>query len=389
MNCRHLIGAALVLALLGTSAQALTDPPTWNPPEPVATGATAIMSHNGADRALACDHWGNVGIAYYNGSASYLGLAYAQRVPGLGWQSWAVYTGSVQHGQYPSLAFDQHERPAISHTSESLLRYSHYDGAEWQTATVDASGGVHSSLAFDLYGRPAIAYCKSGDLCFAYDSDSNGTFDRMEVAATGVDWTELPTLAFDGSNRPMIAFLGHALPGEDYYAYFAAYGVGGWSQTTLGPATSHAVSLAINPTTDMPAVAYIERDTKDLIYTEWSGGQWDADKVDKDSAYFPSLAFDDDGNAAVAYTRNSDLYFAWFDGAAWDTDLVDATAGQRPSLAFNEYGDGWPVISYMNTTGTLYCIEDPPIVPEPATLSLLLAGGAGLVLRRCRSRRKP
>jgi hypothetical protein len=37
--------------------------------------------------------------------------------------------------------------------------------------------------------------------------------------------------------------------------------------------------------------------------------------------------------------------------------------------------------------GTLYCIEDPPAVPEPATVGLLVLGGAVLAFRQRRARR--
>jgi hypothetical protein len=98
---------------------------------------------------------------------------------------------------------------------------------------------------------------------------------------------------------------------------------------------------------------------------------------------FPSLAFDPvDGNPAIAYfnDNNDSLKLAWHDGSIWQTQMVDGFGlGVVPSLAFNDFGSGFPSIAYYDGgaggSGSLYYIEDPPgPVPEPTSVTLLMAG---------------
>ena len=363
--------------------------PTWLPAEIVTTDGKPT-AHKGADRSIASDHYGNVGIAYCS-YANY-DLYYAQRMPGLGWTSWTVDSaGSV--GKYPSLAFDRYERPAISYYdfSNGDLKYAHYDGSAWQTQTVDATGGYYTSLAFDVYGRAAIAYRAGiGILKFAYDQDGDGTFEVNEVIqVTDGTFNEgyYPTLAFDPQNRPMIA---HYDSNYDDIR-FSMPGPGGWTTGTIATdafISTYPLSMAVNPSTGYPAIAY-EKTGNDLIYMEWDGNGWVSETVAGYGMYM-SLAFDPaDGNPAIAYcTGAQSLQFSWHDGNDWHTQSLGHN-GVHASVTFNEYGDGWPVLAYFSqTTGptTLYFRQDPPALPEPATLSLL-ALALPLLIRRRRRRR--
>jgi hypothetical protein len=105
------------------------------------------------------------------------------------------------------------------------------------------------------------------------------------------------------------------------------------------------------------------------------------------------LAYDHHGRPGVVYIdgNGEDVRFARrLPAVGWQTQTVDyaGDVGWCPSLAFNEYGTGWPGITYFDHAGNLYYIEDPPAVPEPATLALLAAGAAVLIARRRRRDRR-
>jgi len=72
------------------------------------------------------------------------------------------------NGYYSSLVLDDNDRPHISYYGDTdsnspkngKLKYSYYDGAEWNVTTLDGEGdtGLYSSMVLDDNGRPTIAY---------------------------------------------------------------------------------------------------------------------------------------------------------------------------------------------------------------------------------------
>jgi hypothetical protein len=184
------------------------------------------------------------------------------------------------------------------------------------------------------------------------------------------------SLVFDRLNRPMIAH--HDVTNGDLRFSVQEPGIG-WVTTTVN-ATGSYPSIAIDPDSGFPAIAFYNGD---LNYGSWDGDSWNLTIVDAPGLVgVPSLAFDPaDGNPAIAYTdsTNGDLKLAWHDGSTWRVQIVDAVGdvGDNPSLAFNDYGNGFPAIAYVDGTFgnavPLYFIEDPPApaVPEPASLLLL------------------
>jgi hypothetical protein len=383
--------AALGFGLWTARAGAIgTTPPSWKPRETVAFETASWTDMDGADRSLAYDHHGNPGIAFYDLVNE--DLRFARRVPGIGWVHAAVDTvGNV--GKFPSLAYDRFERPAISYHDDTNddLKYARFNGSAWQTETVDMTGNVgqYTSLAFDLLGRPAIAYQDFTNGSLKYVQDTDGDFSLVDEAPVTVVqeffegfWS---SLLFDPLNRPMIAH-------TDFANFDLRYSVQkpgiGWVTTTIDSADSTGVSpsIAIDPDTGFPAIAYRDNTNGDLRYAAWDGDSWNLTTLDSTDnvGFHPSLAFDPaDGNPAIAYhdNTNGSLKLAWHDGSAWQTQTVDAAGfvGRMPSLAFNDYGSGFPSIAYLNgfAPSTLFFIEDPPgtAVPEPAS-ALLLAAGA-------------
>jgi hypothetical protein len=299
------------------------------------------------------------------------------------------------------LAFDRHERPVISAVSFSgnPVRSYTLNGLTWNAAVVDGLAGnfLYSSVAIDSTGKPAIAYYNNvgGQLRYVKDTDVDGDWSDETIMI--VDGANIEgyyaSLVFDSLDQPMIAHQDRS--NNDLRFSKLEPGIG-WTTTTVDSAglAGYQGSLAIDPDTGYPAIAYFNDGTQDLRYAAWNGTSWVLTTVAStgDVGRYPSLAFDPaDGNPAISYydLTNGDLRLAWFNGTIWQTQPVDTAGnvGQYTSLAFNDYGTGFPSIAYFDSTGTnLYFIEDPPaIVPEPWAAGLLIPGAfVGLVWHRSR-----
>jgi len=390
----HLL-VACFLGVLAVPVGAITTTPSWKPVE-VAYNLPDASATYGADRMLAYDHHGNPGIAHID--TINLSLDYARRVPGVGWHNVEV---DPNGGNFPSLAFDRYERPAISYSqsSSSGLGFAHFDGTNWQVETADATDGSWTSLAFDILGHAAIAYTSDFPFSMKYVRDTDGDFsfiDETPVTVASVDNEgAFSSLAFDPLNRPMIAHM--AVDTNELRFSVEEPGIG-WITTTVDthtPSPTYGAfipSLAIDPDTNYPAIAYGGGSTG-LRYAAWNGVNWDLTTVDSsgtDVGTFSSLAFDPaDGHPAISYNSEQtpdELRFAWHDGSIWQTQTVDSGGDIfQSSLAFNDFGNGFASIAYVGGSSfDLNFIEDPPAVPEPASALLMIFGLASTCL--CRSR---
>jgi hypothetical protein len=397
--------AALLFVLWTAPAGAIgTTPPSWKPRETVPSTFANYLTMNGADRSLAYDHHGNPGIVFHDDFAG--DLRYARRVPGVGWVHSVVDTGGTggDVGSFPSLAYDRYERPAISYfdATNNDLKYARHNGSAWVLEALDTTNGVgdYTSLAFDLLGRPAIAYRDIANTSLKYVQDTDGDFSLVdETPVTVVNQFEegnWASLVFDPLNRPMIAHFEFT----NANLRFSVQEPGiGWVTTTVESTGTIGTSpsIAIDPDTSFPAIAYFDGSNSSLRYAAWDGDAWNPITVDAPGVVGlnPSLAFDPaDGNPAIAYfdDTNDDLKLAWHDGSIWQSQTVDAVGnvGYMPSLAFNDYGSGFPSIAYFDGStlnGQLFFIDDPPgaAVPEPASVMLL---AIGLALGTCCGKRQ-
>jgi hypothetical protein len=384
MNHRIAVGflVAFSIALGPKPAEAIGPAPSWQMRQIVSTSALG-SSHDGSDRYLAYDHWGNPGIAY-RGNPN---LMYARLVPGIGWSSGAVATFG---GSYPSLAFDRYERPLISASFQEPI-YSPtgihtLTGSTWTFEHVTTlSLSKYTSLAIDSTGKSAVAWHleqNGGELRYSKDSNGDGSF--LNEALVTVDGANIEglyaSLVFDHLDQPMIAHQDRT----NNDLRFSKFEPGiGWLTTTVDSVglAGYQASLAIDPDTGYPAIAYFNDGVQDLRFAAWNGSTWISTTIAStgDVGRWPSLAFDPaDGNPAISYydLTNGDLRLAWFNGSIWQTQPVDTAGdvGLYSSLAFNDYGNGFPSIAYFDSTGaTLYFIEDPPAtVPEPQTALLVI-----------------
>jgi hypothetical protein len=80
--------------------------------------------------------------------------------------------------------------------------------------------------------------------------------------------------------------------------------------------------------------------------------------VNEDGIY-SSIAYDPDGNPAIAFITSSSLYYAAWDGTDWDnqTEVSDSiSSGKCVSLAFNS--SGCPSIAYNDSTALMWAFDE-------------------------------
>ena len=362
---------------LSAAALAIDTTPTWETPvvvDAVPNYFVDFPAYEGQNRYLAYDHFGEPGIAY---SSDWF-IHYARPIAGLGWVDETVNdpdTYSVL-GQ-PSLVFGPDEMPHMAWSGTivglfTVVYHAFFDGVAW---TFDffafgdelTPGQLTGALAIDLLGRPGVAYTQE-KLLLLYRSDTDGdgllASENDCLLSLGSGTVEMST-AFDDLGQAMVALatfnslvfiarpLGHQCFSGAVIASDARY-----------------PSLAIDPDTGYPAIAYYDSAAGDLVYAEWDGTQWLFTPVDMAgvTGLWPSLAFDPaDGNPAIAYQDQGggDLKLAWHDGGQWNTQVVvngtfEVPTGYTPSLAFNDFGTGFPAIAYFGIDSNLYFVEDPP-----------------------------
>lgn len=386
---------------LAASAAAVDTTPTWQTPEPVANVPNYFLDfaeYEGQSRYLAFDHYGLPGIAFADQtSPTSTPIFYARRVPGIGWFADAVaIVGSFpEFVAQPCLAYDLSETPSISvmsrpnDTDDPTAWFGRADEDDfWSTQQVgviclgnNTPDRLASSLAYDLLGRANVLSVEEG--CFgdpyvqsSADANANGDltddpqFLVMQLEPHSYDDITL-SLDVDHLARPMGAIgIVDPVDASPNQVYFGFKDIGqGWAAVLLDANARHP-SLAIDPDTGYPAIAWYDTAGQNLVYTEWDGNQWVATNVDTagSTGLWPSLAFDPtDGNPAIAYydQTGGDLNFAWHDGVQWNTQtVVDGTfevpTGYTPSLAFNDFGTGFPAIAYFGVDSNIYFVEDPP-----------------------------
>lgn len=116
-------------------------------------------------------------------------------------------------------------------------------------------------------------------------------------------------------------------------------------------------SIALNPVTNQPGIAYYDVTNKDLKFSSFDGSNWITSVIDSDGdvGQYASLEFDASGVPHIAYydATNQDLRYATRPGRSWRRRTVDATGnvGTWASLALN--GQGLPRIAYGDYTDKL------------------------------------
>jgi len=220
----------------------------------------------------------------------------------------------ITYGFLPSLDFDANGIPHLCAGGGSLLYANRASGA-WRTEVVDGRQGVGlvCSLALDAAGLPHISYEDES----AYSGDSVVMYAHHDGAAWALETVEATS--------------------------FTTY-----------------TSLAIDPTTGEPWIAFYESGGRDLKIARRSGGTWTSEVVDTtgDVGGAPALDFTAQGVPGIAYARydTGALRFASRAGGIWQTETIEPTGtfGGWDGISLRFDAGDTPRIAYAHASGLMY-----------------------------------
>ncbi|MCK4443963.1 MAG: hypothetical protein KAW09_05435, partial [Thermoplasmata archaeon] len=256
-------------------------------------------------------------------------------------------------GNYISLAYDPVGNPALGYTDDDngLVKFAHWNGASWDIEDVDEGVQVH--LAYDpTDGYPSLTYGK-GDLRFAHWNGASWDVEVVvEKGGTSHSFaydpnTNVPTISFSQKGR------GRWAP---YTLKFARYNPGSqsWDIEIVDDSNTPQYNSLAYDLDGNPAIAYsgsLTGQWRDMLkYAHWNGASWDIDIVEEDVrgvARVPTLDFDPTtGYPAVSHTFCGGVRFSSWNGASWDTEVIYEVQA-CPVAAFSYSPNGIPFVGFI------------------------------------------
>jgi hypothetical protein len=307
--------------------------------------------------------------------------ATAAMVPG----GWARTTGGLGTGPGPMGPLDG----ATSHDGKSMVFASGYGeiltfgSSGWNRSSI-LGWGWKSSVAFTRDNNPAVLTNSGNSLTLSvrnagqwYSNSLGRTADNF---ALDYDSYNQANVVYSQGNSLIYGTKG-ALTGNQW----------NFSQYAMElPPVDGPLDLALN-SNDVPFVTYRTNSTGLVCSTyNRAQGQWTSNTISSLVFNNYCMASDSQGGIGIAYVTNSPGYdtigFTYINGdQSWSTDSLWTAPSNLMfdmgiGLAFDAENN--PVISY-NTGGEVWIAYDPMVIPEPATMSLLLLGTmVSLRLRR-------
>ena len=246
-------------------------------------------------------------------------------------------------------------------TTTGTLKYSSRGRQfSWTAASnVDSRKiGGEISIALDPLGRPSVAYYDrvNGDLWFAQLQDNAWIRTRLDSDGNVGDF---PSLIYAQGGRAFISYYDRT-NGDLKLAWQSASG--SWSNMAIETGSNVGAYSSIAAAPDgLLRIAYSDVLGLRLKYASQNpNGTWSVRSIDKNATAgvrFTSLAINPTtGQPYIAYydVRKKDLRVATAgDGVVWTSQRV-ATLGAQGEFANLYFSDGFPTVVYLNRTqGTI------------------------------------
>ena len=330
--------------------------------------------------SLALDAHGNPHISYYDNSFGDLKYAFYN---GNEWEIQrltpdAVYD-SPNEGSFTSIALDANDHPHISYVGQGPLvgarvglRYTFYDGSEWQRDVVDYELEFsHTSLVVDNTNNPHIGYIKSDHRMGYTRWDGNQWhFESLRPAGNIVSHGggSGSFLALDSDQRPHMIIQENKSYMSQYTPSFPSliytwYDGSTWQEKVLYSSSFNyqrnilSSSISID-NYDHPHICfsgYFGTPPSHSIFFRYmfrENNKWFESDIVKQrlgAGIDHSFVIDNDGLPQVSY-RSSGLKYARPDESSWDIQLISDEAGYYNSIKTD--ANDLPHISYYDTTST-------------------------------------
>jgi PGF-pre-PGF domain-containing protein len=287
---------------------------------------------------------------------------------GTGWHYEQVNV-TVMSNPYPSIAVDSLRNPHLCYVNATTngLNCAQNDGSGWDINPVpDVPKASYISLALDDDDAPHVAYYDSASWKLNY-TFWNGTAWKTETVSPYSNQM-YPSIAIDSAGYPHISWVYLWPP---YHINYAWKNESGWHEETVNAtsANSRYTSIALNPATGYPEIAYNDvegfdvNDSVRAMYAwKWTSG-WNVEPVADADIESVSLGITAAGYPRLAYVApDNTLQLAYRNTTGWHSIEVDDCSGRGPSLAMDPAG--YPAISYGKTQSALYYAYYSPVEPD-------------------------
>ncbi len=270
---------------------------------------------------------------------------------------WELTLSGLANGVYVYQVWAQNSTGSVF---ASEVRHLTVGAGIWTTLPVGY--GLMPSLAFDQNGVPHLCFYGgdiSGNMGLVYATLSSNRWVNQSLEGTSGSTGQQCSIAIDQQGTPHISYISGPDYGGNYVVKHAYLNGGSWAFESVASSQYTQTSIAINPVTDRPAIAYYVVPNGGLTLASENDGTWSSLTVDGGYAGFnPSLAFDALGRPRIAYSGGLtyELRYAEWTGASWAISVIDPTSVWTVSLKVDRFGASH--VAFGNSTGLVYASQN-------------------------------